>query len=184
MLESGQKITVELRSEQSKKMLAEALIDLMHKKDFISIKIQNITDRADLSHMAYYRNFSCKEDIIRYYLDTITNEFIKNSRISYKADDFKKFIVVLFTHLTANRKLGLLLYQNSLMHYVKDEFDKIFAQNAATTTEKYNCYFISGGLYNIYYFWLMNGCVESAEELADMFMNFSYPKKIRESDKF
>lgn len=177
MLESGRNITVELRSEQSKKMLAEALIDLMQKKDFASIKIQNITDRAGLSHMAYYRNFSCKEEIIRYYLDVITNKFTKNSQFSYKADDFRKYILDLFTHLTANRNLGLLLYRNSLIHYVKDEFDKIFTQNAATTVEKYNRYFISGGLYNTYYYWLINGCMESAEELANMFMSFSYPKK-------
>lgn len=167
---------MELRSEQSKKMLAEALIDLLQKKDFSSLKIQNITDRAGLSHMAYYRNFSCKEDIIEYYLDTITNEFIENSQISYKADNFKKLITILFTHLTASKSLGLLLYRNGLMHYVKNEFDRIFAQKAGTVAEKYKCYFISGGLYNIYYFWLMNGCMESADELAAMFMDFSYPK--------
>lgn len=104
---------MELRSEQSKKMLAEALIDLLQKKDFSSLKIQNITDRAGLSHMAYYRNFSCKEDIIEYYLNTITNEFIENSQISYKADNFKKLITILFTHLTASKSLGLLLYRNA-----------------------------------------------------------------------
>lgn len=167
---------MELRSEQSKKMLADALIHLMQKKSFSSIKIQTITDSAGLSHMAYYRNFSCKEDIIKYYLGTITDEFLENSQISFKADSFRKLITILFTHLTANKDLGLLLYKNGLMHYVKDEFDRIFVRKAGTPAEKYKCYFFSGGLYNIYYFWLMNGCVESAAALADMFMDFSYPK--------
>lgn len=171
---------MELRSEQSKKMLAEALIDLLQKKDFSSLKIQNITDRAGLSHMAYYRNFSCKEDIIKYYLGTITDEFLENSQIKYEADSFKKLITILFTHLTVNKNLGLLLYKNGLMHYVKNEFDRIFVQKAGTVAKEYECYFFSGGLYNVYYFWLMNGCVESANELADMFMDFSYPKALKE----
>ena len=166
---------MELRSEQSKKYLAEALLDLMRKKAFSEIKIQEIVKRAGLSHMAYYRNFSCKEEILIYYLDAITDDFMARSSIRQYNNDFGLFIKILFVHLISVKEIALLLYKNRLIHYVKEEFDRIMIQSAVTTEEKYRAYFISGGLYNIYYFWLINHCRESADELAEYFMNFSYP---------
>lgn len=170
---------MELRSEQSKEYLAEALLELMKKKPFAKIKIQDITDKAGLSHMAYYRNFSSKEDIVVYYLDTITDKFITESNIIRynNKDDFRKFIGILFSHLISVKEIALLLYQNNLFHHAKKEFDRILVRNAASTSEKYNAYFISGGLYNIYYYWLLNHCQESAEQLSDIFVDFSYPNK-------
>lgn len=165
---------METRSEQSKKYLAEALLDLMQKKSFSDIKIQDISKRAGLSHMAYYRNFSCKEDIIVYYLDTITDDFVLKSNTQQYNHDFKSLIKVLFMHLSSYQDIALLLYKNNLIHYVKGEFDRIFLQRAKTLEEKYYAYFSAGALYNIYYFWLINGCKETADEIAEFFMDFSY----------
>ena len=50
----------------------------MKKKDYASITNKEITDKAGLSHITIYRNFKNKDEIIKYYLDEITNEFIKN----------------------------------------------------------------------------------------------------------
>lgn len=170
---------MELRSEQSKEYLAEALLELMKKKPFAKIKIQDITDKAGLSHMAYYRNFSSKEDIIIYYLDTITDRFMVESNIiKYNnKDNFREFIDILFSHLISVKEIALLLYNNNLLHHAKKEFDRILVRNAVSTGEIYNAYFVSGGLYNIYYYWLLNCCQESAEQLADIFVDFSYPNK-------
>lgn len=163
---------MELRSELSKKYISEALIYLMRKKDFADITNKDITDKAGLSHITYYRNFSSKEDIIKYYLDDITNEFIKKKKVNYNPNHFKEYIITLFTHLKEQEEIGLLLYKANLIHYIKDEFDKIFSNKAKNKKEEYNYYFVSGGLYNIYYNWLISGCKETPEELANMFMNF------------
>lgn len=165
-------ITLELKSELSKKYLAEALIQLMKKKDYLSITNKDITDRAGLSHITIYRNFSSKEDIIKYYLDDITNTFIMETKIDYQPNNFKEYIITLFCHLKEKEDIGLLLYKANLIHYIKDEFDIIFHSKAQNKKEQYNYYFVSGGLYNLYYYWLINGCKETPEELADMFMDF------------
>lgn len=163
---------MELRSELSKKYIAESLIYLMRKKDFADITNKDITDKAGLSHITYYRNFSSKEDIIKYYLDDITNEFIKKKKVNYNPSHFKEYLITLFSHLKEQEEIGLLLYKANLIHYIKDEFDKIFSNKARNKKEEYNYYFVSGGLYNIYYNWLISGCKETPEELADMFMDF------------
>lgn len=163
---------MELKSELSKKYIAEALIQLMKKKDYSSITNKDITDRAGLSHITIYRNFSSKEDIIKYYLDDITDTFIEKTKIDYQPSKFKEYIITLFYHLKEQEHIGLLLYKANLIHYIKDEFDRIFHNKAHNKKEQYNYYFVSGGLYNLYYYWLINGCKETPEDLADMFMDF------------
>lgn len=81
-------------------------------------------------------------------------------------------ITFVFTHLKEKEEIGLLLSKSNSLHYIKDEFDKIFYNKATSIKEQYHYYFVSGGLYNIYYFWLKNGCVETPKELANLFMDF------------
>lgn len=163
---------MELRSELSKKYLAEALIELMKNKNFEKITNKDITKKAGLGDITIYRNFNSKEEIIKYYLDEVTNEFIESKKVSYDPNHFKEYLTLLFTHLKNNEDIGLLLYKANCIHFIKDEFDKIFFNKAKSLEEQYNYYFISGGLYNIYYNWLVNGCIETPEEIANMFMNF------------
>ncbi len=163
---------MELQSDISKKDIADALILLMKKKDYNKITNKEITDKAGLSHITIYRNFKNKDEIIKYYLDVITNEFIKNKKVNYSPDNFKEYLITLFTHLKEKEDIGILLYKANCIHYIKDEFDKIFFSKAKNRKEQYNYYFISGGLYNIYYNWIISGCKELPSEMADMFMDF------------
>ena len=59
---------MELKSDLSKEYIADALIDLMKKKDYSSITNKDITDRAGLSHITIYRNFKNRDEILKYYL--------------------------------------------------------------------------------------------------------------------
>lgn len=168
---------MELQSEISKKYIVEALILLMKKKEYSKITNKEITDKAGLSHITIYRNFKNKDEIIKYYLDEITNEFIESKKVNYDPNHFKEYLIILFTHLKDKEDIGLLLYKANCIHFIKDEFDKIFFNKAKSLKEQYNYFFISGGLYNVYYNWLISGCKETPEELADMFMDFFTLKK-------
>ena len=163
---------MELQSDRSKKDIADALISLMKKKNFDKITNKDITDRAGLSHITIYRNFKNKDEIIKYYLDELTDEFIKTSKILFDPNDFTNYLIKLFTHLEKNKDIGILLYKANMIHHLKDEFDRIFLNKANSLKEEFTYSFISGGLYNIYYYWIKNGCKESPQELAKMFNDF------------
>lgn len=162
---------MELRSELSKKYLSEALILLLKNKSYENITIQEIVDKAGLSRMAYYRNFESKDDIIKYYLDSITFDFIRESNIVYNPDNISEYIELLYTHLLKYKKLGQLLLKNNLIYHVKNCFDLIF-KNKSNDNDIYLYYFISGGLYNIYLHWLENDCAETPKELSRLFTDF------------
>ena len=164
---------MELQSDRSKKDIADALISLMKKKSFDKITNKDITDRAGLSHITIYRNFKNKDEIIKYYLDELTDSFIKESKILYDSNNFSSYIEKLFIHLEKNKDIGILLYKADMIHHLKDEFDRIFINKAINEkVEPYYYYFLSGGLYNIYYYWIKNGCVETPKELANKFKDF------------
>ena len=164
---------MELQSDRSKKDIADALISLMKKKNFDKITNKDITDRAGLSHITIYRNFKNKDEIIKYYLDELTDSFIKESKILYDSNNFSSYIEKLFNHLEKNKDIGVLLYKANMIHHLKDEFDRIFINKAQKeNVEPYHYYFLSGGLYNIYYFWIKNGCKETPQELSKMFKDF------------
>lgn len=49
----------------------------MTEEDFNSIKITEITRRAQVDRKTFYRNFESKEDILIQYGDLLAQEFIK-----------------------------------------------------------------------------------------------------------
>ncbi len=163
---------MDIRIEQSKQLIAESLISLIKLKKFSTITNKDITDKAGLSHITIYRHFKNKDEIIIYYLNHITDDFIKTSKISYNPKDFKNYIIRLFAHLQSYKDLGLLLYKSDMIHYLKNEFDRIFLAKATNKNEKYHYAFISGGLYNVYYYWINNNCKETPQELAEIFNDF------------
>jgi len=167
---------MDTRIEETKKAIAESLISLMKKKNFSSITNKNITDKAGLSHITIYRHFNSKDDIIKYYLDTITDNFIKTSKIIYTPNNFTDYIIRLFTHLESYKDIGILLYKSDMIHYLKDEFDRIFLAKAKNFDETYHYAFISGGLYNLYYYWIKDDFKETPQELANIFKDFYISK--------
>ena len=49
----------------ARERIVAALTELMSEQDYTSITITEITQRAGVSRMTYYRNYSSKEDILR-----------------------------------------------------------------------------------------------------------------------
>lgn len=159
---------MELRSEISKQYLSEALFLLLKKEPYKNISIQKIVEKAGMSRMAYYRNFDSKDEIVQFYLNKITNAFLTKTKINLLSLDLRSYLVTLFTHLLDYQELGLLLYKNDILHFVKIEFDKVYYNKAKNKPELYNYLFVSGGLFNVYKLWLSQGCKETPEELGDM----------------
>lgn len=103
-----------LRSEESKKYLAEALIYLMKKKQFSKITNKDITDKAGLAEITVYRNFKNKNDIVKFYLKSLFEEWQKewngNENIGYRV----------FSFFWQNKTIIDLLYKADLQHLLID----------------------------------------------------------------
>ena len=156
------------RSRFTKDCIVQSLLNLMDEQPFSSISIQNIVDAAGVSRMAYYRNFTGKEDILRYHISNVTKEFI-SSWEQNKPKDFQEYLVLLFEHLLGEKELGLKLQRAGMLYLSKEAFDKGALAYSKDTKTIYNYFFFSGGLFNIYEYWLKNGCKETPKQLSSFF---------------
>ena len=64
------------QSEKSKLWMEEALLQLMEKKEFATITVTDICEKAGISRLTFYRNFEVKEDILRFHFDKVFQEYI------------------------------------------------------------------------------------------------------------
>lgn len=153
------------------KYIMNALFTLMKKKKYEDISITDITNKAGVGRVSFYRNFNTKEDIIRTWIYNVTEEFLTNSNISYEKDTLEDYFIKLFTHLEKFKIETILIYKANLFHLLKDEFDNRLTTIYKNKYTDYKSYFIAGGIFNVYYYWLKNGCVETPNEIANKLIN-------------
>ena len=149
------------------KYIIEALFSLMKKKNYNNISITEICEKAGTGRMSFYRNFNSKEDIIRQWITNTTNTFLKESDINYKNDSTKDYFIKLFTHLEKYKTEAMLIYKANLFNLLKNEFDDKLINLHQEEYSNYKSYFLAGGIFNVYYFWLINGCVETPHQVAE-----------------
>ena len=159
------------KAEQSKRAISEAMLRLMKDREYNKITLQNIVDEAGVSRMAFYRNFESKEDVLRYWLKGVTDRFVVESGISYRDNAPRDYFITLFTHLASYREICEALYNAGVSHLLKDEFDRVFLSIHGGEYDDYKSYFHAGCIYNVFLLWLMRGCPETPEELADKLDN-------------
>lgn len=155
------------REKNVDKYIIEALFILMKNKEYNKISITEITGKAGVGRVSFYRNFDSKEDIIEKWISMTTDVFLNSTNINYKTDDTKSYFIKLFTHLNSYKEETILIYDADLMHLLKKEFDNKFLLLNKEKYNNYKSYFIAGGIYNIFYYWIINGFKETPEDIAN-----------------
>lgn len=144
-----------------------ALIQLMEKKDFNAISITELTKRAGVGRVSFYRNFEDKTDVLRKYLNDIQYEFMLSRELNRRDGNFTEYITELFTHLYNYKELAILLLKANMFYLVKEQFDYVFDKLKTTSEEEAALFFLSGGLYNAFYYWVSNDFSISSKEIAE-----------------
>lgn len=144
-----------------------ALIQLMEKKDFCNISITELTKRAGVGRVSFYRNFVDKEDVLRKYLNDIQYEFMISRDANRHDSNFTEYITELFAHLYNYKELAQLLLKADMFYLVKEQFDYVFDHLKTTSEEEAAIFFLSGGLYNAFFYWASNNFSGSPKEIAE-----------------
>lgn len=151
--------------------ITEALLYLLKKKEYKDISITEICKKAGVTRMSFYRNFESKEDILIKKVRDVTDHFLEESGISYSKDTINRYFIKLFTHMECQKELCTALYKAGLIHIVKNEFDRVFLNVYKYEYNDYKSSFLSGGIFNVFLFWFVNGCKESPEDIANQLEN-------------
>ena len=147
--------------------ITNSLFELMKVKPYNDISITEITDKANVNRVSFYRNFTSKEDIIDKWIKSTTQNFLSKSDISYQKDSTLDYFTKLFTHLEKYKTEAMLIYNANLFNLLKNEFDNNLINLHKKEYSNYKSYFLAGGIFNVYYFWLIDGCKETPHQVAE-----------------
>ena len=147
--------------------ITNSLFELMKVKPYNDVSITEITDKAKVNRVSFYRNFTSKEDIINKWITSTTQNFLSKSDINYQKDSTLDYFTKLFTHLEKYKTEAMLIYKANLFNLLKDEFDNNIINLHKKEYSNYKSYFLAGGIFNVYYFWLINGCKETPQQVSE-----------------
>ncbi len=156
-----------------KQYISESLLLLMENKRYSDISIEEITQKAGVNRSTYYRNFSSKEEVIKFFIEEIMNAFIENYS-NMKSKSLFTYLNSLFEYFYKFKAQLILIYQNELFYVALEVFNRIFEkqqpQKFSDNKELYGLYYHIGGIYNFFILWLTHGMIEPPEELTQIAM--------------
>ena len=70
MIQKGRFFNMKKKEKNVSEYITEALLELLTEKNLNEISISELTDKANVSRVSFYRNFNSKNEIIEKYLYT------------------------------------------------------------------------------------------------------------------
>lgn len=136
-------------AQQSRKFIMVALLDLMKKHPYEKITVKDITDRAGVARLTFYRNFLDKEDVLRKYLQNMFIDYMEELK---KENTLVDALAVCFSYWQMNGGFTELLIKNRIEYilyqpfkeYVSAVLERYEVSDRLTESQKE---FIVGGLF-------------------------------------
>ena len=169
------------RIRRTRKLLQDALIELLRQKPLAKIQIKEIVEVADVSRPTFYHHFETKEELLFSHMDDVfekIREAVFGNIEDGDAIDFSQLLITSFEQwqlqsealqwvLQVDNKDLLIAALHTHIETLRHEYEKGVSPVALPPQfDKYAANFISGGLYMLLKNWIDNGLQESAETMG------------------
>lgn len=160
-----------------KECMADSLLKLMKKKDFLKITINEIAKDAGINRSTYFRNYSTKNEALTFKLIRLWNRWADEhamlERHKYSLDNASSF----FQFNYENREILSTICSANLQSVIYDAFYQIMMpQFGANAEECYQSRFFSYGLFGLLDEWIKRDFVETPEEMTQVFYQMMHHK--------
>jgi len=175
------KQTQETQGSTVKEAIFSTLMALLRKKHLSEITITELARKAGVSRMAFYRNYSSKDDIIVKYLDEQFESFLAKIR---KAKDPNAYqdAYWYFTFFKRNQALVEKLIDARISDLLFDRHDAYLRLVARRVLEvkdydpdvgRYFVEYAAGGLRSVILDWAKDGMKEGPEKMAGVVLKLA-----------
>lgn len=156
--------------------ITESLLLLMEKERLDKITIVELTRKAGVSRMSFYRNFLSKEEVLVAYTEQVFRNFV--DRIPDFGElkvfeDSKAFFCYLRGHGRLMRNLVNAdlfgIFFETFSRYFATLFVEVYKLDRNPDYRSYELNYRVGGLANIILVWVQNGFGDTDEEMAKVF---------------
>ena len=159
----------------AKDCMVTALMQLVEKKPFSSISISEITERAGVSRMTYYRNYASKEEIFEKHMEEIVEAYKCDIRKIGNQENYASHQNILhcFKYFDCYKGFISCILKVGMGNLLLEALSKYMVETYCTDEKdvklSYQLQAYAGALFNVYVAWLKNNTKESVEEMADIF---------------
>ena len=179
------------RVGKTRKAVFTALNELLRKKRFAQITVQEIIDRADIGRATFYAHFPTKDDVLIGYVENVFESFNEQLNEHIKKDGQSGLlpIAALFAHVRDNEKTisGMFMSESGIALF--DKFKNYWSVKIQPIIEAN----MSAGRYptipvdiltnhvistiiELMKFWLQDGLRYTPEQMEQYFFELVFPK--------
>lgn len=164
--------------EYTRFYIVQALFKLMSQYDYEKINVTDIAQKAGVGRATFYRYFKRKEDVIIFYFEHNSTEFISSQRFYPRCkEDYLDVSRSVFKMFAENKETFKLLRKAHLeyiyLEYLNKKFTATFERDH-TDRNRFTPYIYSGMLFNVSMAWLDNDCAETIDTLAKTLIDAIY----------
>ena len=158
------------QSEFSKQCLTDALFLLLEHKPFQKITIKELTEKAGVSRLTFYRNFDTKEDILKRYYRIHFSQYMEN--LDEKGiSSIKGALVSCFDYWKNAENHIRLILDNHLEYFLYEPFESFLSvllqkYHIGAHLKENQIQFLIGGLYFSMLHWVSGDTNMSSEDMA------------------
>jgi AcrR family transcriptional regulator len=174
------------RARRTRKLLHDALLALMLERDFESITVQDILDRADVGRSTFYTHFYDKEDLLLSGLHDVRRIFEQRGLEKGASDE--SVSLALFRHVEEYRQVYRALVGNRAGEQVLRHVHRYMAQHLGERLDQFVAPdqslalpreviigYLESTLVALLTWWLEHGTARSAAEMSAMFRSLVLP---------
>ena len=172
----------DLRTKRTYKLLQDSLFELLLKKPFDEIKVNDICDLAMIHRTTFYTHFSDKYELLEYTISEVEKEIISNLKpYAYSSieDFYTNMVMCVLNYIDTHRKFfrsilkknentGFLkIFNHTCISYMKEMLDKEEETGIShTVPTEIISEFYAGAVISTISWWLKTNSKLSKEELC------------------
>lgn len=157
----------------TKEKIVYSLVNLMNKKPYENITIKEIAENAEINRSSYYYNFNSKDEIIKYQLKKIINEYFDFfEMIENKTKE--NYIYVMLAISSSYEKFFSALYKSNQIYIFQQLLIDSLRKAIKMSSEEnlYEIYYFAGGLCNFIICWISKGMPGNIRKLSKIAARF------------
>lgn len=172
------------RSQRTRQLLSEALVQLIQEKDYSTITVSDIIERANVGRSTFYAHYQDKDDLLLDQMDRVIESLSQNSS---DLQEFPYFPSLGFLqHVGGNHyELYKALVWGPGMDLITKHLQKSLSQRVEQGLQNSGrdfevplpilASFITGSFLNLLKWWLENKRIHSPEQMNEFFMQVTSP---------
>lgn len=179
---------VDRRIQRTRQLLLDALLELILEKDFDSVTVQDVIDRANVGRSTFYAHFQDKEDLLLSgfeHLKTQLEEHLMSDSVT--SDSPWAMSLSMFQHAQEHRQIhkalagkqgnniGLTHIQKYLFTYLHTHLKQTLSKRKKSIPPEILAQYVTGSFISLLTWWLENDSTYSAEQMNEFYRQLVQP---------